>query len=214
MTVRTLAEIPEIESLAISIYRPTPEQNHTGLFYRNDENFFRVLHLAFHFDLRDEEAKDDARCTPLSLDPTNQEIVAVFAGRVRDAEPRIPYGITQEGDCFDRDGNYIRGPLGSGLTCATFITSMFKALSLPMIDETSWVARAEDQAWRDKIVKVMEDLREHYDIDQNHIERVRSDPVACRIRPEEVAAAGTFAGWPARLEDIEELAKEIADSLG
>ncbi len=198
----------------MSIYAPQPHQRHTGLLYRDEQGVFRVVHLAFHFDLRDEEIAGAATCARASLSHSNQEIVAAFASQVVRGDPQIKYGVTSDGQCFDSVGNYIEGPIGTGLTCATFVTAIFRALQLPILAEESWPTRSEDKEWFEGIVKFMEEKREEYGIDQAHIDALKQDPVASRIRPEEVAAGALHADWPNAFQDIEALAQEVLEELG
>jgi hypothetical protein len=196
-------ELPTEEEIAVSIYNPQEDQLHTGLLYRDAQSEFRFLHLAFHFDLRDEVAHGDGTCAKVSIHPTNQIIAAVYAGQLVQSDPKIPYGLTYDGQCLDANAKYISGPVGHGLTCATFVVAIFNALQLPMLVEESWPSRAEDKAWFDRIVIQMEANLELYGIDPAHVDALKRDPVARRIRPEEVAAAATHADWPVRHQDIE-----------
>lgn len=202
-------ELPLADQVAISVYAPTPGGRHTGLIYRDDDGNLHVLHLAFHHDLRDDPMPAGGTCSRVSLAPLSQEIMAAYASRVRRTNPKIPYAVTTEGECFDRDGNYLEGPVGTGLTCATFVTALFSAMRFPMIADETWPKRADDAAWLASIIAIMEQHQNQYGIDQAHIDALKADPVACRIRPEEVAAAAAQPQWPVAFPQIEKLAEEV-----
>lgn len=187
-------------------------QNHCGLAYRSEGNAICLLHLAFHYDLRNEQLSAPYRRVSIGLDTTNQLVVAAFAIAMAEAEPRIPYGFNDEGIVFDDDtGQLLEAPAGRGLTCATFVTAVLSHLGLEVIDRDSWPERETDADWRANMIGLVENNGG----DAVHAEALRSNPVAARIRPEEVAGASAvdFAEWSVAYDRAHELAEKIVTEL-
>jgi len=200
------------EHLWVAIRSINDGQNHCGLAYRRQGDEIRLLHLAFHFDLRDEALDAPYRRVPCRLDETNQLVVAAAAINMAGIEPRIPYGFNDEGIVFDPDtGALLEAPAGRGLTCATFVTAFLNHLGFQLIDRDTWPKRAIDAIWREQMIEAVE----HHSGDADHAGALRSNPFAERIRPEEVAGASVvdFSEWPVEFGRAHEIAEEIIAEL-
>lgn len=209
MIVTVAKALNESDDVAIAISKPLVDQSHCGAIYRDANGELRTVHLAFHFALRDERTAEHDTCVPVSLSSDVQLTAAVYLGAIKAGNPQIPYGISTDGVAFDAQGKFIAGPIGSGLTCATFVQAAYKAIGLPIVDETTWPQRESDKMWRDKMVGLMEKLKADYEISAEHIEAVRNDPVAWRLRPEEVAAASTRSAWPVNFPEVDAIAAQV-----
>lgn len=196
----------------VAIRKIDEGQNHCGLAYRREGDEIRLLHLAFHHDLRDEQLAAPYRRVSVGLDITNQLVIAGFAIAMAEAEPGIPYGFNDDGIVFDDEtGELLEAPIGRGLTCATFVTALLSHLGYELIDRDSWPERETDADWRAHMIELVE----RYSGDADHADALRSSPFAARIRPEEVAGASTieFGEWPVGYDRAHELAKEIVAEL-
>lgn len=91
-------------------------QRHCGVIYRPDAEVVRFLHLAFHFDLRDEALNGTYWWAPSGLDPENQLVLAALANVIAEGHPSIPYGFDMDGLIFDKaTGALLPAPPGEGL---------------------------------------------------------------------------------------------------
>lgn len=103
----------------------------------------------------------------------------------------IPYAIEYKGRRkFDEDGIYNSYYNGSdyGVTCATFILTIFESVGLDIIDWKNWIDRPEDEAWFDSLIKTMEigKARGWFKLSDEHLENLRSEKNCKKIRPEEI----------------------------
>ena len=190
-----------IRSAGIAIRELNPEQRHIGMLYRDSaSNQILFLHLAWHFDLR----HDAPRHSYLWVDPaiTARRLVQVAAvcRLVWRANGRnaIPYGFGPPSDCLAADtGEYLFGPTGFGLTCATFVLAVFHRAGLKLVRYAAWpIGRPGDPEWQRRIV---EELRNHTPTATlEHVRAIERDiGTTVRFRPEEVAGAATVTPQPA-----------------
>lgn len=214
MPVSVAVEVapPDDEHIWVAICNIREGQNHCGLAYRRGVDEIRILHLAFHVDLRDEQLNAPYRRVSFGLDAANQLVVAGFAIAMSRAEPGIPYGFNDDGIVFDpKTGELLEAPAGRGLTCATFVTALLRHLGYELIDRATWPERETDTNWRAGMI----DLIRQYGGDDDHVDALLSSPFAVRIRPEEVAGASgvEFGDWPVDYDSAYELAEEIVAEL-
>jgi hypothetical protein len=210
---RPFSTVQNVGIAVRQIERPDrPVSRHCGLLYKVDGGQTRLLHFAFHCDLRDELAKEPYLWANIGFDEINGRFVAAYAAQLTHNSNNIPYGLDASGSCFDpSSGDFIQPPLGKGLTCATFITAVLGSLGFQLLLQQSWVEREEDEEYGKNVVL---DLKE-YGASESHISAVVTDIGAIRFRPEEVAGASThpYQGWPIILEDAINLAKQILADL-
>ncbi|PKA44039.1 hypothetical protein CWR43_06960 [Rhizobium sullae] len=74
---------------------------HVGLLYKAADGEPRVLHLAFHHDLKDEVAEAPFRWAQIGLDSDNKAVLAELLSRIAFKNPKISYGFNADGVCFD-----------------------------------------------------------------------------------------------------------------
>ncbi len=194
--------------LGLAIKNIAGEQNHCGLLYRLDDGEVRMLHLAFHFDLRDEELRSDYWCAPAGLEVENQLVVAAFASAIANAKPNVPYGFDANGMVFDVvSGELLEAPAGRGLTCATFVLALFRTLGFEPLDEETWPMRDEDEHWQDQITQAMT----HAGARQDHIDAVTDNGQSRRFRPEEVVGTSATSNdeWSIGFDRAREIAQEV-----
>lgn len=192
---------------AVLFVHPSAVGAHVGIVYAaNDDGARRVLHQAWHYDTRDESlgeflADDGAPSPRFWIGPSQEDdeqndvraMAALIASRIR--ENQLPYALRRADAAIQRDGRVSLGT-SLGLTCATFVTALFDAAQVSLLDEASWDARdaariAEDRSAQGSIADW---LSGHHPA---HAKRIRDDEIGCtRIRAEEVAVASGMTPRP------------------
>lgn len=194
--------------LGLGIKEIAPGQQHCGILYRPAEEMVRFLHLAFHFDLRDEVVNGTYWWCQSGLDNENQEILAALSILIAEGSPSIPYGFDKDGLVFDgHTGEMREAPPGKGLTCATFVVAVFRTYGFSPLLENSWESKAEDAAWQAAILAAME----ANGASAEHVTAIRESEANMRFRPEEVvgAAAQPMTEWSIDYVQAQELAAEV-----
>ncbi len=215
--VFTFADIPVSAEhwVVVAIGEPDADQRHIGVLHRDQNAGLQVLHLAWHCRLRNDARwpGDMSVWVAPSAPPARQRSIAAFCRRVwrKNAGDGIPYAFSSPNTSFDpATGEFLIGPSRFGLTCASFVLALFHAAGLPLADYETWpVDRSEDQEWQQTIVGILEGQQ----VEQQHIEHLRSEIGAVRYRPEEVAAAVALAPPPASFQRAEELGRQILDLI-
>lgn len=191
---------------------------HAGLLYWEPGETPRVLHLAFHVWLRDQELpNNECRYFWAEL-PVDEDSAATIAGHirnVRDLSPKVPYGILYEGGRFAEDGTALLEGRTVGLTCATFVLAVLSTANYQLIDIDTWQPRSEDGAWHDYIVEMLMRYRQGREqiLTVEHIDRVRRERGCVRYRPEDVAVATQLQPWPAAFASVKDPSQLLRDSL-
>jgi hypothetical protein len=189
-----------------------PVGRHCGFLYRLDTGAPRLLHFAWHYTLRDDEPSSAYLWADIGLDELNAKFLAAFTSLLKRNEHSIPYGLDSGGSCFDSaTGEFIRPPIGKGLTCSTFILAVLRSLGFALLLEESWPEREDDEEFGRQIVA---DLLEN-GADPGHVAAVGNDIRAKRFRPEEVVG-GTISPsgrWPVLFEAAAALAEDILADL-
>ncbi|WP_283966822.1 hypothetical protein [Tritonibacter sp. AK171] len=204
--------LEEHHFLGLAIKNIAGDQNHCGVLYRLDSGEIRMLHLAFHYDLRDEKLKPDYLCAPAGLEFENQLVVAAYASAIANSKPSIPYGFDANGMIFDDEsGELLEAPAGKGLTCATFVLALFRTLGFEPLDEETWPTRDEDKQWQDQIMQAMMDAG----ASQNHIDAVINNGQSRRFRPEEVVGTSvtSYEEWAIGFDRAKVIAQEVLDDI-
>jgi hypothetical protein len=187
-------------------------QRHCGVIYRPDAELVRFLHLAFHFDLKDEVLNGTYWWAPSGLDQENQRLLAAFAIVIAEGHPSIPYGFDMDGVIFDKaSGALLPAPPGRGLTCATFVLAMFRTYGFEPLLSQSWEIRLEDDQWQAQILAYMQ----ANGASPEHLEAIRSAEPNKRFRPEEVVGTATqqMDEWAIDYERALFLAAEVLEDM-
>jgi hypothetical protein len=174
--------------------------SHLGVAFHSANEGAKVLHLAFHKQLRTDPFPSDNSCwvcCVVDLPPhASIQLVAMLRGLSK-KRPHIGYGLNLFAGrgSIGPTGTY-NAPKGSdGFTCATIIAEVFRVSALPLIDEASWKPDKKNLAWGNAVCCLLAVL--HPD-EPDHIQAVRKNNIGLRVRPEEVAAAAVikFASRP------------------
>lgn len=180
--------LENVEFAAVAI-KSVPSGRHVGVLHRNtDSGEVELLHLAWHRDLRNETPKSDYFWVQLAVPSLRLKQVAAVCRQVWRANGRaVPYGFSPPNDCFDENsGRFLLGPTRHGLTCASFVLSVFDRAGLQLARYESWQqGRQGDREWQKFVAEA---LVNHPEADEGHLAAVRNGVGSIRVRPEDVAA--------------------------
>lgn len=208
----TLPFAPD-EVLGVAIGTPNPDdlqQRHVGFIYQIDDFGPRFCHFAWHYKLEDEPLPPDYGWGPSGLDLVNKTVIAAYVALLKQNARDVPYSIDYDDEVcyFDNNGRYITQPIGRGLTCATFILSVFSQLGFNLVEADTWPERPDDAQWQQQIISVLT----RYVLPE-YIEAVKQQVGAKRFRPEEVAAGVISENIPLNFSAAHTLAQEILQDL-
>jgi|GEM_PF-1442177 hypothetical protein len=163
---------------------------HIGVAFHSNGAGPQLLHLRFHQDLDVEAFPPTRPCwiaTVVQLPiPASKHLVGIVRYVAKNL-PRINFGvdfIAARGS-FSATGVYNPPPGSNGLTCATFVTEIFRAAALTLIREQSWQPHPDNYQWS---AEVIDELRRR-GASQGHLMAVALSFRGLRVRPEEVGAA-------------------------
>ena len=195
------------------------EGTHTGIIHRNRGTLF-TLDLMWHERLRSGVLDSDYACVVPSLLPEEENDVMAMCrlieARNRDPNPqKIPYAVGPPGSIrFNRDGELILGD-GIGLTCSTFVLTVFNSAAVPLADVAGWVARSDDNERHQQLIQKMTDGIPGFAPPANpaHVQKVKASLPCIRVRPEEVAGAALSTNLPAHFVNAESAGRWILESI-
>ncbi len=199
----------EIEHFALAIAKTAPEQDHSGILYRDGNDDVWLMHLAWHHKLCSETF-----CFIYQWAPTNRpkpilKFLSVLCDKIRTARPVIPYGLDRSGIHINKEtGEVAPGKPGKGLTCATFILALLDTYRIRLLDEAEWPADA-NQGWQNYIYEMMCD--ERADVPEDHRKALKNDIGGSRrFTPAEVIGASTEKRLPVGYKKAGRLAEKVA----
>jgi hypothetical protein len=136
----------EINGVAVAITATAPDQRHVGIFHKDESGNVMLLHLAWHFILKNSTPKLTYAWIDSPINPARARQVAARCRQVYRANPRgLPYAFSPPNDCFDADqSNYLFGPTRHGLTCATFVVAVFQTAGIRLLKDETWPASRPD----------------------------------------------------------------------
>ncbi len=216
VTLKPAATVPTED--AVVTVMPSVVGAHVGILYRIDRaGSRRHLHLAFHFDLRDEPgAPGDAHWVVPHLD----EIALADLGQsawliARSHENgRVPYAFRKSSARFESGGTLTLNQ-SLGLTCSTFVSLVFAHAGIPLLEEGTWdLARSAERRLEDTAaqLRLVGYLRRTPDA-QEHADRVAAEIGCTRVRAEEVAAASGMTGHPIPFARAEPEGRRVLEAI-
>lgn len=172
------------------------KHEHTGLAYKDKEGTIRFVHLAMHYDLRDELPKDTYYYqTPNFPEEVLTQISTTTRRIIKRCGQNLPYALSAPTDSFHPDTGVFRADR-VGLTCATFVVAVFSAARYEIVDVGSWPSRAaEDAAFKSKVISIIRATFGPAATD--HIQKIEAEPFHSRIKPLEVFGAAHCDELPA-----------------
>ncbi|WP_428265090.1 hypothetical protein [Haliangium sp.] len=180
---------------------------HAGLLYHNG-TADAVVHLGWQDTLDRSWPWARLWATP-DVEPEQLMSVAGFCRRIwrsYERTRRFPYGIRFAGSTFDERGRLRLGPGARGLTCATFVLAVFRAVGVDLVDESDWPVREEDdRAFLATLARFA--TEEHFALLQGEV-----DAGVVRVRPDEVLGACACA-LPAEFAGARAAADRVSKQL-
>jgi hypothetical protein len=199
--------------IVITCLRERRGQQHVGILHKDESTGeVKVLHLAWHYDLRNSPPSPNYAWVNPAIPRKRLRQVAAQCRKIkRENEKGLPYSFGSPGDCFDKQtGKYLKGPNHRGLTCASFVLAVFHDIGLPLIQYETWPeSRDGDEQWK---LHIIEQLKEDGASDE-HIRDVESEKEFVRYRPEDVAGAGAAHSVPAPYMEVQRLAQDVLQKL-
>jgi len=191
----------------------TDKQRHAGFIF-NDEAGVEVLHLAWHYRLMRGTPEDyiaNEQLGPFAayicddfLDSQIDEVLSFLDTIWQRNRNLIPYGISSDGieSFFETDGSVANLGQGAGLTCASFLMSVFFKLGYKILDPDAWQHRETDSDWHEWVIGNLEQSLRFYPQAAAHVSAQRQHiGKAYRFRPEEVVGcAAVFEEEPASFD--------------
>lgn len=182
---------------------PDHKQFHCGLAFNLDKDQ-QVVHLATHNRLICDSGLSDFQCIikptlPVYVQESFVALCEVVRDEINAGAISIPYGFTyDEYASITPEGQLILSSNEIGLTCATFVLTLFHSCGFDLVDVMNWPARDEDRKWYDNIFSLFEALSSRLSISSSHLEKLKSQRYGPRFRPEEVAVSSAlYEGHPA-----------------
>jgi len=202
-----------IPHVAVAIKANSLAQRHIGVLHRSvDGDQVRLLHLAWHCDLRNDDPKSSYIWIDLPIDPLRAKQVAAMCRKIwrSNGAKHIPYALRFPNDCFDaKTGAFLIGKGTLGLTCATFVLALFQSCGLAMVDLATWQNREDDLAWQEQCIQELEKSK----ADRGHIEAITTEIGCIRFRPEDVAGAAANTPWPVAFAQATQMSSILVDLL-
>ena len=191
---------------------------HVGIVFHSADAGPSVLHFSGHLKV---EADPLAVATanacwivkvvdvPFSL---GKQLVAIVRS-IAVMKPRINYGlnlIAAKGS-FDTSGTYTPQPGSDGLTCASFVSEIFDASALTLVDLVTWPQTLENIEWGNRVIRSLE----KQGVSQMHLATLGQNNKGLRLHPFEVAAAAAtaYVSWPLSFTQARAAAPGIGDTL-
>ena len=175
--------------IAIQVSDRAERQLHIGILFRGSDDALQIGDVANHYWSRILPARADGRYVWLEadLDYTTALILAARTeALLRDNEGKIPYSVASHGRVW-KDGIWVGDEPGQGLTCATFVLSVFTETGLDLLTPEGWVGRPDDQAWAEKVARAM---AEQPGATEEHLKaQLARIGESIRVRPMDVAVA-------------------------
>ncbi len=114
----------------------------------------------------------------------------------------LNFGITYNNSKFDNQGNLIMQQGDFGLTCSTFILSIFESVGINLIDYSTWQDRKEDMDWQKNILDffIEKNTADPIKYPTEIVDHIKSNIGCFRFRPEEVASSTSGEIIPSNFE--------------
>lgn len=188
---------------------PTNGGTHTGILHRIKGDLF-IQDMLWHERFRSRPCREHYNFVVPALEDEEINDVTGMCRlihlRHNSADPtqkyKIPYAF--------RYGNNVRlNPQtaelmlgdGLGLTCSTFVLTVFESVNIPLVDFNGWQVRPDDnQRHNSLLVRMKNDIPPAH---PDHVARVQAELPCIRVRPEEVAATGLFDDLPVEFTELE-----------
>lgn len=200
--------------LAVATVR-AHEDAHSGIFYFDQDDEPKVLHLAFHHRLECTADWTSWMGAIWAEPPIPKERVDAI-GALCDLIARmhtnkgLAYALRFVNSSFDtRTGALNLGPGCSGLTCSTFVMAVFKSGAVQLLQEEQWQLREGDKGRQQSLV----DMLARFGASTEHVDRVKGEIGCVRFRPTDVGGAAGGVALPVGFEEATQLGEILWSML-
>jgi hypothetical protein len=190
----------------------TADRNsHAGIVYRDIYDNVRLLHLAFHHDLRNGLFDVSYLCADPELEYEDAEAVAAHCRLIAEDMPLIRFALhyNPRATLVKRGNRMLLLREGKGLNCSTFVLTVFKDAGPLLINMQGWKKRDSDRPWHKTLIKILIGKG----ASRQYVKRVANDIGCARVRPEEVAGACLEPSLPADFEQCEPNGLVVIEAL-
>jgi hypothetical protein len=104
---------------------------------------------------------------------------------------------------------------GLGLTCSTFVLTVFESAKISLVNVDGWPIRPDDDQRHEAVLeKMRRGIPNHAPpAPPEHVDRVAAELPCIRVRPEEVVASGIFDDLPVAYAQLEPAGQFIVARL-
>lgn len=174
------------------------KQFHCGLAFQLDGDY-KILHLAHHNALTCDKDCSEFKVFVIPNIPRELQIPFIQMCRaikeeVDEGHNDVAYGLN-----YDEYASYVDGKLylaGNeiGLTCATYVITLFHSAGINLVDIHNWPEREEDKKWFDYVKRLfsIQKVKMFLGMTKEHQEKVLNEKFGPRFRPEEVAVSSAL----------------------
>lgn len=174
----------------------------------NFDEYKGELHLRFHHDLVFDIISDNPKYIwdfPKNIPSSRLKALAGRCIKVINNinNQKTPYSFEYKGQRkFDKEGIYESYKSGSeyGMTCATFVLTIFDSVGINLLDWQNWVEREEDSVFFRTIMLMLSSLKKQGFVSEEHIENLKSEKNCKKIRPEEVFSSVYCKDYPMKYD--------------
>lgn len=212
-------------SISVFIGYTSSDQLHCGILHKSLEHNSKAIHLKWHLDLVDESDFSKIKgfvFLASRIDPLRQRSIAAMCRKIskKSQKKQIPYGLRYNASIFNSKGILVLKPDSAGLTCATFVLSVFLSCGINLIEIEKWkqLSVQEDLAWQKNVLESLKYCydKKKYGVTEEHYIKVRTEILrgdATRIKPIDVFASKQLNSYPGSQTEIVNLSKQIVDLI-
>lgn len=185
------------------------KQFHCGLAFRMGEGF-NILHLAHHNDLECDSDCNGFKVFVIPNVPRELQIPFIQMCRaikddVNEGHKDVAYGLNYDEFAMYDNGKLYLSSNEIGLTCATYVITLFHSAGIDLVDIHNWPAREEDKSWFEYVKGLfkIKKIKLFLGMTREHQTKVLNETTGPRFRPEEVAVSSAlYDGRPAETQLI------------
>lgn len=199
-----------ILGVAVSLQK-VDDQFHCGLAFGMNGEQVTILHLTGHNGLRCSSKWGTFKVfIKPNIDIDRQiaflPLCKLIINNMGKEGFEVKYGLRYDEYAeYDENGILHLGEHEIGLTCATYVLTLFHSVGFDLVDIHNWPMREGDKKWLEKILETYSDpaVKQHVSMTKEHLDKMRAEDVTSRFRPEEVAVSSAlFKGKAAQTEEI------------
>lgn len=220
--VYDVEDVPQSDDFQIGIVVSLDKrhkQMHCGVVY-DLMSSINILHLKTHKKPKHDTEWGDFLCVVKPcLSVLEQELLIPYFDAIkesiREGHHIIPYGFRYlEFATIDSQGQLTLGAHGSGLTCATYVLTLFHSNGFDLIDISNWPSREEDNKWYNGIIYLFFRFADVLGFSGKNLVKLMEEKGCPRIRPEEAAVSlALYNNSPAQTQTIRQEGNQLKEYI-